>query len=143
MSQNKTAVIIYNNLAGRGKALRYAKLSKNELETKGWIVKDLIQTEYAGHAERELSPKWSVEIELIVVVAGDGTLREVCAGLDQNRRKVLIAFIPIGNGNVIDRESGIPLEQQKAIKLLTEGEPTNMDVGILKLKTAGASCSWL
>ena len=135
MNQNKSAVIIYNPLAGRGNAVRFAERSRQKLERSGWKVKALLQTEYAGHAEHILSPKWSTDVALIVVVAGDGTLREVCAGLDPKYGKAVIAFIPMGNANVIARELNIPLDPEKAVTLLTEGVPSPMDVGVLTLNT--------
>jgi diacylglycerol kinase (ATP) len=135
MKQNQSAVIIYNPLAGRGKAVRFAERSRQKLERCGWKVKALLQTEYAGHAEHVLSPKWSTDVALIVVVAGDGTLREVCAGLDPTYGKSVIAFIPMGNANVIARELNIPLDPEKAVALLTEGRPRPMDAGVLTLNT--------
>ena len=127
-------MIIFNPLAGRGKAEKVAQQSKKHLEQHDWSVSAVIATEYAGHTEKVLAKKWGERVQLIVLIGGDGTLRELVAGLWSAKLNVNIGFIPMGNANVVARELNIPLATEMAIQLLTAGTPKKVDIFILKQK---------
>lgn len=55
---------------------------------------------------------------LVVAVGGDGTLSEVANGLVNTA--VPLALIPLGTGNVIAHELGIPLNLEEACQLLIQ-----------------------
>lgn len=126
------AVIIFNPLAGRGKAPETARKAKKHLKANGWEVCSIIASHYAGHIENVLAQEWASKVELIVLVGGDGTLRELVAGLWRSELKVNIGFIPMGNANVVARELSIPLSRKAAIKLLTSNTTSKVDICILK-----------
>lgn len=126
------AVILFNPLAGRGKASLYAVRARKHLQQQGWKVEDIAATRYAGHAQHELAPQWCRKVSLIVLVGGDGTLRELVSGLRSAGSKTEIAFVPMGNANVVARELGIPLNPDKAIDLITHGQTRTIDACILK-----------
>ena len=128
----KTAAVIYHRHAGQGKAKRTASAVKTHLEKNGWRVHGPIMTRYAGHAENVLAGEWAPKVDLLVVVGGDGTLREVCAGLMNHARNVVLGFIPMGNANVVARELKIPLDPDEAIKVLTDGSAHPVDAGMIK-----------
>ena len=69
------------------------------------------------------------KVELIVVIAGDGTLREVSTGLSRVASDIPIGFVPTGNANVVARELKIPLQPGPAIDLLAEGKVRQLDIG--------------
>jgi len=132
------AVIIFNPFAGRGKAEKVAQQSKKHLEQHDWLVRAVIATEYAGHTEKVLAKEWAESVQLIVLIGGDGTLRELVAGLWSDRSTKLnvnIGFIPMGNANVVARELNIPLKAETAIQLLTTGTAQKVDIFILKQKS--------
>jgi len=126
------AVIIFNPLAGRGKTSLYAVKARKHLQHNGQHVEDIIATKYAGHAETVLANDWGEKVELIVLVGGDGTLRELVSGLRKSRSDVEIAFIPMGNANVVARELNIPLQPKLAIELATTGKAKKVDICVLK-----------
>lgn len=128
-SSIQTVVIIYNPLSGRGRAARVSQQACIELENFGWQVSRVIPTEYAGHAETQLTPEWCSKVDLIVIIGGDGTLREVVTGLIRANSITCIGFIPMGNANVVAREVGIPLNSDQAIKNLMAGTVISLDVG--------------
>jgi len=129
-----SAVIIFNPFAGRGKAPNIARKARTHLEQSGWEVKSVIATAYAGHTEKVLASEWGKKVQLIVLVGGDGTLRELVAGLWAVKLETEIGFIPMGNANVVARELNIPLKPERAIKLLTTGESKKIDICVLKQK---------
>lgn len=85
-------------------------------------------TEFGGHAI-EIAQR--VEADVLVVIGGDGTLREVAAGLGARRAEVPVVFIPSGHGNVVAREFGIALDDpDAALRALDGSRERRLDVGI-------------
>ncbi len=118
------ALIIVNPVAGEQRPLRIAEETAEYLRGADWHV-DIWPTERGGHAT-ELAQQRG-ERDLLVVIGGDGTLRETVAGLAGDETPV--GFVPIGKANVMARELGIPRSPHAAIRLLTTGRPTPIDVG--------------
>jgi len=125
----ESVVIIYNPLSGRGKGRHIAQQACTRFVALGWQVRQVIPTEYAGHAEAVLAALWADTVDLIVVIGGDGTLREVVTGLIRVGSSTCLGFIPIGNANVMAREFGIPLNSDMAIQTIIEGTAVSPDVG--------------
>lgn len=132
---SKKAVIIFNPFAGRGKAPEIARKAKRHLKKNDWEICAVIASHYAGHIESVLAQEWGPKVELIVLIGGDGTLRELVAGLWQAKLDVDIGFIPMGNANVVARELSIPLASKSAIKLLSSSNRSKVDICILKQET--------
>jgi len=128
----KNAVILFNPLAGRGKASAVAAKAKKALVTQHWNVLDCIASTHAGHIEKDLASQFGDKVELFVLIGGDGTLRELIAGLRTCQLKPDIAFIPMGNANVVARELGIPLQANHAIEVLKSTSVKHIDIGVLK-----------
>lgn len=126
------AAIVYHSGAGRGHATERVNLTQRRLEAAGWQVTEACQTRYAGHARDELAPALADRADLIVVIAGDGTLREICAGLCHVSSSIPIGFVPTGNANVVARDQGIPLQPEDAIDLLMSGSVRQLDIGTLR-----------
>lgn len=129
----KRIAIIYNPFAGRGLATKIAKKAERFAKQKGWQILANIQSEYAGHIENELASKYADETDLIILIGGDGTLRELIAGLRKNNHHTEIAFIPMGNANVVARELNIPLKPELALKMLESSTIMLVDIGILDI----------
>lgn len=119
------AEVIVNPIAGQGAPMRVADEARIHLEERGWEV-GVRPTNAAGHAT-ELAQACLDTADLIVVVGGDGTVREAVAGLDG--APVPVGFVPMGNANVLARELNIPRRAEHSIPLLTSGEPLAIDVG--------------
>tara|TARA_R110001592_G_scaffold86031_4_gene254065 strand:- start:11804 stop:12796 length:993 start_codon:yes stop_codon:yes gene_type:complete len=130
----KRITIICNPFAGKGLATKMAKEAEHFSKQKKWHLVANIQSEYAGHIENELACKYADETDLIILIGGDGTLRELIAGLRKNNHRTEIAFIPMGNANVVARELNIPLEPAHALQMLESSTTTLVDIGILDMK---------
>ncbi len=118
--------VIYNPVAGRGRASKLAESVEQCLKDAGCEVQ-VFATEKAGDGKRlalELSPK----VQRIFVVGGDGTLREVASGVLSAGGTAALAHIPLGNANVVARELGVPLDPEAAIPALLQGEAESFDV---------------
>lgn len=129
----KHITIICNPFAGRGQATKMAKQAEHFALKKDWNVIANIESKYAGHIENELAAKLAVESDLIILIGGDGTLRELIAGLRKHNLHTEIAFIPMGNANVVARELNIPLQPELALQMLESSKGIAIDLGVLKM----------
>ncbi len=120
------ACVIYNPVAGRGRAPKLAELVEQGLQATGVAV-EVMATEQAGDGQR-LALTLSPDVRRIFVVGGDGTLREVASGVLTAGSAAALAHIPLGNANVVARELGVPLDPEAAIPVLLNGEAESFDV---------------
>lgn len=115
---------MFNPKAGRGRGREVAAAAQRHLRAAGWDASG-VETEGPGHAT-ELARERGGEVDLFVIVGGDGTLREAVEGLNGARPD--LGFVPMGNANVVARELRIPLDPAAAIECLTTGAPRRLDV---------------
>lgn len=129
----KRIAIIYNPMAGRGRASKRVEQARQLANQQGWSVVACAGSTHAGQIENELAPALGRQADLIILIGGDGTLRELIAGLRAQHLQPEIAFIPMGNANVVARELGIPLDASKAIEMLRSSQAKAIDIGILNM----------
>jgi YegS/Rv2252/BmrU family lipid kinase len=133
-SKEKDWLVIVNPNAGNGKGKKdwdtiAAFLSKAELP---FSVK---VTERKGHAISITLDGIAAGYRKIITVGGDGTLNEVVNGVFTNSlcptNEISLALIPVGTGNDWGRMFGIPLNYEKAIKIIKENKQMVHDVGLI------------
>jgi len=71
----------------------------------------------------------------IIVAGGDGTLRIVVQHLMENHLKTPLGIIPVGTGNILARNLGIPLDIDQAAKTAMAGNPKQIDIGKAKVRS--------
>jgi diacylglycerol kinase (ATP) len=120
----RRALILYNPTAGRGTGEATALLTGKVLESSGWEAK-LAPTQGPGDATRIGG---EADADRLVVVGGDGTLREAAEGVLAAGRTLELGFVPRGNANVVARELSIPLAVDGAVRTLIQGRPRAMDI---------------
>lgn len=121
-------LLIVNPRAGRERGLEVATTVERERLALGDTVR-IAATEKRNHAV-ELAAA-AGDVDRIGVIGGDGTLREVVSGLGVRCRDVPLAFIPLGNANVIARELGIPLDDpRRAGAALGASGEVHLDIGL-------------
>lgn len=86
-------------------------------------------TEYAGHARELASEAVSLDVSMVVAVGGDGTMNE-CAGALVGSSTAL-GLIPLGSGNGLARDLGIPSHPQKAVQMLNNHQTKYLDCGVI------------
>ncbi len=123
------ARVIVNPTAGRGAAVAFGAFAADTLSAVGYDA-EVRPTTGPGHATilaRDAGP-----VERIVVVGGDGTLREAAEALvGDDAPAVELGFVPMGNANVVARELEIPLDPEGALAVLERGVPRPVDVGVV------------
>jgi YegS/Rv2252/BmrU family lipid kinase len=126
-NQNKKNIfLIINKFAGRGikrelainKAILWLKHNAGKVEFK--------YTEFQGHASDLAVKAVSLGFDIVVAVGGDGTVNEVAQGLIG--KSAQMGIIPVGSGNGLARELGIPMDILKSARTLIEGNQQQIDV---------------
>lgn len=117
--------IIFNPVAGKKKASKNLRVVEEMLKERG-IAYQLHQSCDVHDAEaiaRKLTEQGETEL---IVLGGDGTLNEVLNGLS-DPTVCKIGLIPSGTGNDFAERRGIPLDPEKAMKRILDGEAQDVD----------------
>jgi len=67
--------------------------------------------------------------DIVVAAGGDGTINEVVQGMGNS--PLMLGIIPIGSGNGLARHLEIPLEPEKAIKLINNLNTRTIDIATI------------
>jgi diacylglycerol kinase (ATP) len=126
------ALLIYNPTAG--KEIIEVLLDKIliSLYKEGFQVTPYA-TRAPGHATKIASRVWG-EYETIIAAGGDGTLHEVINGIDFSKNHVKLGIIPGGTSNDFARALGIPLDINKACKIIGNRNIRKIDLGSINGK---------
>lgn len=131
------AVVLYNPVSGRGKAIAVGEQAEAHLRACGFTTERIATSPDAGATQ--LAAEVAARTDLLVVAGGDGSLREALTGLGDHVSRVRVALLPLGNANVIARELGIPLDPGAAIAATTSGCVSDFDLGLVTLSNDDAA----
>ena len=123
----RNALIIANPVAGRGQGTKAANELKQGLRSIG-VAADVFFTGKSGDAFAHLR-SLEGEIDLVVSVGGDGTLREVIDGLVDPSTPV--GVLPLGTANVLAKELGLPRDVHHSLDILKRKRVISIDVAIV------------
>lgn len=117
------ALLVANPIAGRGRARAAAREMAAGLARRGIECETYATTarDDARIRVRCLSP----DVDLVIAVGGDGTVREVLEGLVD--RDVPIAILPLGTANVMSLDLGLPRDVDRALEMIAAGRTTRLD----------------
>ncbi|HUX97457.1 MAG TPA: diacylglycerol kinase family protein [Bacteroidales bacterium] len=127
-------LVIVNPNAGNGKGKREWKLISKALTDNNISFEEKFTTGKADAVNITFS---AIEegFRKIITVGGDGTLNEVLNGVFKtgacNSSEITLALIPVGTGNDWGRMFDIPLDHEKAARIIMEGKTMLHDVGLL------------
>jgi diacylglycerol kinase (ATP) len=100
------------------------------------VAVEEVWTERPGHAAEVASAR-AREVATVVVLGGDGTLKEVAGALAHTGRPV--GILPGGTGNLVARALRIPMEASRAARVVLDGVPRATDLGRLRI---GGQAHW-
>jgi YegS/Rv2252/BmrU family lipid kinase len=121
----RRAIIIANPIAGRGRGAVVGSQVMDGLRRRG-IDSELHLTRGRGDGTSRLRGL-PAGVDLVVVVGGDGTLREVLEGLADPA--IPIGLVPLGTANALSRDLGLPRDAERALDVMLAGNVTRLDVG--------------
>ena len=126
---DRTLVII-NPTAGFKRRPRTMRLIEDHFKHQGTGY-EVRETRRQGDALRWARAARAEGFDLVAVVGGDGTVREVVEGLMRSGARIPLALIPTGTGNVTARALFIPIDIRKALNVIASGRAATFDIGYL------------
>lgn len=125
MTTYNKALLIYNQEAGQGDAseLLEKTVPKLALSIKEFTLR---QTEQQGDAE-DLCSRYGSEVDLILIMGGDGTVHECVNGLMQQSGRPTVAVLPTGTCNDLSRALNAPTLDE-ALDAILAGHTTELDI---------------
>lgn len=139
-SKPKSAILVYNPVGGKKKALKLAETIVLPMLEAAGIQVERQPTLHAGHAQ-ELGKTLSLEgIDALIVMGGDGTLSDLLNGFLSREDKAAdqgscrLGFIPAGTGNTYLREvlgtktaAGCESGVRAAVQAIIDGRSRRVD----------------
>ena len=121
-------LVILNPAAGQEEPSRVRRQIGGALAVRGASF-DLAETTAAGDAERLAKEAVQLGYRSVVGAGGDGTIAEVITGLAGG--PVPLGIIPLGTGNQLASNLGIPPDVERAVEIAVSGVPQTIDLGQL------------
>ncbi|MCH2173069.1 hypothetical protein MK489_20005 [Myxococcota bacterium] len=119
-------MVIYNPVSGSGEAEEISAIAEHQLTRSGWTTERCATREPNG--ARRLAAGLPGSIDYVIVVGGDGTIRETLEGFGRASDQLQLGIVPVGHANVVARELGIPRQPARAIESLLRGTPVPVDL---------------
>lgn len=123
----RAAALIYNPTAGRRRHEQILESVLSALRDGGFEVEP-VPTRGPGDATR-LARDRAGRVEVVFAFGGDGTVREVAAGLLGTQ--TALGIIPGGTVNVLSMSLGLPRDPLAAARLAGRLEARELDVGLI------------
>jgi len=123
----RNAACIFNPEAAQRKWLRRKRLKRFlDRQLPGKMFDITTDKENMIGLVRKISPGFST----IIAMGGDGTIADVLQGIRQAGREkdVLLGIVPMGSGNAFRKSLAIPKDVRRAVRVLYEGEPREVNL---------------
>jgi diacylglycerol kinase (ATP) len=135
----KKAFLIYNPASGRRRAQRTQHVSQmvDVLRAAGVQV-EICATTHAGSATQQAKEAADSGYDTLVSCGGDGTANEVLNGLMQSPADVALGILPLGSGNLLASDLGLPSDPVAAARKLLNYQPRAFRPGLVTSQIDGA-----
>ncbi len=129
----KRAAVLYNPVA---RALsRHQHLLQRTIGvlSRQGVEAQLVPTVAPGSATTQVRQLIEDGADLVLAAGGDGTVNEVANGMLHTG--VPLAILPGGTANVLGRELGLPMNMERAARLLSQLQVRHVAAGALRFST--------
>jgi diacylglycerol kinase family enzyme len=96
------------------------------VEREGWNYPLWFETTVEDPGQGQAQAALEAGVDLIVTAGGDGTVRAVCE--EAARTGVAVGVIPLGTGNLLARNMGLPLNTREALDVAFGGQDRAIDL---------------
>lgn len=96
------------------------------LAERGWADAEWHVTSAADHGRAGARRARKAHVDLVLVAGGDGTVRTVAAELAGSG--IPLGILPVGTGNLLARNLGVPLDLADAVDAALDGRPRAVDL---------------
>lgn len=90
-----------------------------------------VRVSHAAGAAGRLAADAPADTDVVLVVGGDGTVREVVDGLMAVGRRIPVAVLPTGTENLVAKELGMSADPARVAATLLAGRPMACDLGVV------------
>jgi YegS/Rv2252/BmrU family lipid kinase len=122
----KKITIIINPVSGTISKHKIPQLINDILQPQLFQT-EIVYTQQPAHASLLTQEALDKNADYIVAAGGDGTVNEVARAMVHTSST--LGIIPIGSGNGLARDLGIPMDIRKAIEIIAEGHSLTIDYG--------------
>jgi diacylglycerol kinase (ATP) len=132
------ALLIYNPSSGRKRARRAEKIARAaEVLRATGVAVDICATRDAGSAIIQTQNAVVAGFDTIIACGGDGTVHEVLNGLMLigPGAGVSLGVIPLGSGNLLATNLGVPRNPEAAAHALLSWRPVEIHPGVMTYQT--------
>lgn len=124
--QQKSAIVIYNPNARKGKIKEVMPYILQRLSTK-FKPCEAVQSKSAEDMV-DLARKNAEKYDYVIVAGGDGSIHNVVNGVKQSKGRPTLGFLPYGTVNDVCRTLNVPKNLDKAIDVILRGETIKYDI---------------
>lgn len=126
----RKAALIYNPASGSQHPLRTKKVEAAAAVLRAAGVEaTLVPTREAGSGGAQAREAIAAGHDAIFICGGDGTVQDVLQGIAEKHADVPLGLVPLGTGNVLAFDLGIPNDPAKAVKMQLEFVPRKIAAG--------------
>ena len=126
----RKAAFLYNPASGSG-----LKRRQQDVESAAAVVRAagvevvVTPTRAAGSAGEQAREAVAAGCDAVFACGGDGTVHEALQGMIEAGGAAALGIIPLGTGNALAQDLGIPRNPARAAKALLEGQPRRLAAG--------------
>lgn len=117
------SVVIYNPV--KIDVAKLHELVDTAVRTHGWGQVNWVETTEEEPGETQARQAAHDGAELVLACGGDGTVRAVATGL--RGTEASLGIVPVGTGNLLARNLGLPLEPERAVEAAYAGTDRTID----------------
>jgi diacylglycerol kinase (ATP) len=124
--------LIYNPASGRRRKRRKQDVARGEevLRAAGVEVETCVTT-HIGSAIQQVQKAAARDFDTVIACGGDGTANEVLNGIMLSSANVVLGLVPLGSGNLLASDLGLPSDPVEAAKKLLTYQPREFRPGVV------------
>ena len=139
MQERKTKIVfIVNPISGTKSKDALEGLARQTLGVNDTCQWRIVRTEYAGHAAVIAAQCVDEGVDICVAVGGDGTVNEVARSLVHS--STALGIIPCGSGNGLARHLCLPMDMEKALRIICLRQTEQFDYGVINDQPFFCTC---
>jgi len=121
------AKLILNPASGHAASAARLRRIERVLTEKGFSLETFTAVQ-PGEARQQAVSARDEPFQMVICAGGDGTIHEVVNGIAGS--DLILGILPMGTGNVLAWEMGIPLDPLRACEVLAGGRVKTIDLGL-------------
>jgi len=128
----RRAFLIYNPASGRRRKKRTQAIAHAEeiLRTEGVQIESCATT-HIGSAIQQVQEACGRGFDTVIACGGDGTANEALNGIMLASADVALGLLPLGSGNLLASDLGLPSDPVEAAKKLLKYQPREFRPGVV------------